>query len=475
MAIARLVLALLVVAALSLAVTWVANLPGGVDVEVPGWRIELSLIGAALLGGVPLLVLLWLSRQWGKFRNWAGYSARRRAARRQETALAHLTRGFLAAAAGDAPAAAAAGQDAGRLLAGSPLVNLLTAQVAQMTNDRPGAEQALRALADHPDGALAGIRGLLTLARADHDRAEMTKLVHRAVELKPDAAWAVASLYEIEVADGDYAEAENTLLRLLRLGGIEAQEARRQQAHLLLARAKAAGASDIAAALKHAKAALKLMPDFAPAAAYGVWARSQLGQPRRSWWALEKAWKLGPHPELAASFRRIFAEASAPDRLSRAQTLANAHPNHPESRLLLAEAALAADNLKLAREMLEAIEPKGARAFQLLGALDQKQYGDGAAWLAKAAAAKADPDLANADLAEAGWYCRQCRAEADEWQAKCPACGSFASLDWDRPRRAPAAQAQSLASSLSAPSLSALTPLSPAPASSERALSLPGA
>lgn len=425
-AMTRLILVLLALTALAMAVIWLAEIPGGVGIDLPGWRVEISLFGAAFLAGGALAVLFWIGRLWGKIGTWIAANRHRRELRRHDQALALLTRGYLAAAAGDGALGLRSAEAARTKLGEQPLIELLAAQSAQLMGDRPAADRALAALAARPESALAGVRGLLNFARADGEQIESLRLARRAVELQPEAPWTLPSLYEIELAEGDFAAAETTLKRMRHYGRIAAEAARRQLAHLHMARAKLVAPSDVGAALALAKSALKSDPGFVPALAFAAEAKAQLGQARRAWWALERGWKAGPHPELAASFWKIFKDAPPEEQLTRAQKLKAAQPEHAESRLLVAEAALAAGNLTLAREMLEGLEIKGARACRLLASLDEKQYGD-------TAGARAQQALADEAPGEPGWTCSACAKAAGEWQAKCPACGAFASLTWCAP------------------------------------------
>ena len=126
------------------------------------------------------------------------------------------------------------------------------------------------------------------------------------------------------------------------------------------------------------------------------------------------------------------------------QGLARHNPDAIENHLALAEAALAARLWGEARHHLtaagavpaDAAAPSGTagapprRLCVMMARLEEGERGDVAAsraWRDRALEAPADP----------AWLCRACGGESGEWQALCPHCGGFDTLDWDAPPVAP--------------------------------------
>jgi HemY protein len=141
----RVVLFLLAVAVLAAGVVWIADRPGDVAVTWMGYRIETSVMVAALaIAAVIVVVMLIWTIVRGILRSPEQVSLFFRHRRAVKGYLA-ITRGLIAVGAGDLRIARKAAADAARLSPGDPLALLLTAQSAQMAGDRSGAERAFSA------------------------------------------------------------------------------------------------------------------------------------------------------------------------------------------------------------------------------------------------------------------------------------------------------------------------------------------
>ena len=69
----------------------------------------------------------------------------------------------------------------------------------------------------------------------------------------------------------------------------------------------------------------------------------------------------------------------------------------------------------------------GIRQARLMADLEEVAGNEAAAkdWLVKASIANPDPS----------WTCASCGTATDIWEATCPNCQAFGSLDWRRPLR----------------------------------------
>ena len=127
----RIVLFLIVVGALALGVTWLADRPGDVVITWQGLRIETSLmvLGAAILVLVALIGIIW-SIVRAVVRSplvLSNMVRNRRGVRAYEA----ISNGLIAVGAGDVMAAHKFSTDVNRIAPGEPLALLLTAQAAQ--------------------------------------------------------------------------------------------------------------------------------------------------------------------------------------------------------------------------------------------------------------------------------------------------------------------------------------------------------
>ena len=473
--------ALIAIAAAVVAAVFFADHPGRVDIVWQGWQIETSigvLLGATVVAALAAALLLWLVAQlFGSPRAFM----RRRRERRRRAGYQALTRGMVAVAAGDPQEARRHARRAEALLAEPPLTLLLSAQAAQLGGDRNAAKRFFTAMLDRAETEFLGLRGLLNQALHEGDRDTARRLAERAAALRPDARWAMASRFDLEVRDRRWEAARDTLAQAVRRH-IAPTAARHHRGVILYQLSLAAEAGgERARALALAGEAQSLAPDLAPAAAHHARLLIADQRTRRATKAIERAWQTAPHPELAGVYGAIHESEPPLARLARFERLAARNPGARESHLALAEAALAAQLWGESRRHLEraltadppplAMTPAQPAATLLLSGpapvadglgrpapaalndvpatiadrptvrlclmmarLEEGEHGDPARmrqWLDHAARALPDPC----------YVCANCGGESLQWQALCRHCGSFDALAWRTPLRAAADRA----------------------------------
>ena len=335
-----------------------------------------------------------------------------------------------AIAAGNATDAQFYAARAGRLLNGKPLALLMQAQAAEMRGDAAAARGYFQAMLSAPETEFLGLRGLLTQAVRQGDAGYAGRLVDRAMLLQPKSPWLIRQKFELECAAGAWPQARETLGRAVQTKLITRPERNRRQALLAYAEAREAldrgGDTD---ALAQAQAALKGAPDLVPAAVLAAQLLAHEGKVDKAARVLEKSWSAAPHPDLASAYKALLPHESPAQTVVRLRKLIAANPQHVESRLLGAEAALAAGETARARELLLPLADAGGgananRRACLLMAQVVRAQGTGEPeaqhWLARASHAAPDP----------GWHCAACGKQAPEWRMTCLACGEFDQLFW---------------------------------------------
>lgn len=411
---------------------WLVEHPGTVGVSMLGYAIETSFIVALLIGLVALGVAALGYRLIRSILRTPSRLRRHSRVRKRERGYRALTQGMVAVAAGDAPTARKMARKADGLLNEPPLTMLLSAQAAQLQGDDRAAHEYFTAMLDRPETAFLGLRGLLTEAIKSGDRVEALQLARRARALQPNTPWLLATLYDLEARSGDWAAAEGTLQQAIQAGGIPAEDGRRHRTVLLLERsfeAERRGRAD--GALSHARSAHDLSQDFVPAAARLARLLVAAGKPKHAAKVVERTWRLSPHPDLADAYREVLGGYDPLTRVKLFEKLLTQAPNHVESHLALARVALESQLWGEARDHLNralAIEPS-RRLYRLFAELERSERQDETAardWLAKAAAAPADP----------AWTCDPCHAVSPAWGGLCGHCGAFDSLEWKAPKLA---------------------------------------
>lgn len=426
---------ILVLAALAMALAaWLADMPGTATVEIAGWRVDTSAGGLATAGLALAFAFVLADRIWRlvtgaprRFSEW-------RRVRRTRRGHAALARGLVAIAAGEANEAQRQARLAARALDDAPVARLLSAQAAQLSGDAASARRYLEAMRASPETEFAALRGLVGEAmRAGEDRRAL-ELARRARELKPGAPWVTAALVDLETRSGDWAAAAESLARARRTKLLPAEQADANAAAVLHERARQLVREDLKRdAMAVAERAHRLAPDRPEIAATLASLYAKDGRLRAAANLVEKEWARRPHPELAAAHRLARPAANPLDRFRQVERLARNAPDHRESHVALAEAALEAELWGEAKRHADAaVAASGGDASaglcRLFARIEQSRGDDPAAasaWLARAADAPADP----------AWTCRSCGQPHAAWAALCANCGAFDRLEWRAPAR----------------------------------------
>jgi len=446
----RLLLGLLAIAGLVWVAVVFADEPGKLSLEWAGWQVQTS-VAVLVLAVVTLIlaILLLLKIVGAVFRSPRAFLRSRREKRRREGYKA-LTQGMVAVAAGEADEARRLARKADVLLAEPPLTLLLQAQSAQLDGDERAARNYFLAMLERAETEFLGLRGLLTQALKSGNDAEALDLAHRARTLRPKTGWALAHLGELQARAGHWKEAEATLVQALKRKAITHAEHRRAQAAVLLERSRAAaGSADTRVALDLADRGQDADPSFAPAAAWRATLLRDDGRQRQAQRVIEAAWRAAPEPSLAEVYASLVPDETPLQRMQRMQHLAAANPDHLESHLVLADAALKARlwgeaRRHLARAGVEASADAAAplppaRASRLMAEVEEAETRDSARarfWMSRAAAAAA---------LEPTYVCGKCGAESQRWVAVCPNCRAFATFEWRAPLHGPRDQLAILA------------------------------
>ena len=416
-------------AALGIAAAWLADHPGQVSMDWAGRRLETSTAVAA----AALLLLLIVAAALYRFWRWLVSSPMALstlwAEGRRRKGYQSLSSGLVAVAAGDLAQAKKLARRTAELLDDPALTLLLSAQAAQLEGDENAARAYFQAMRERPETEFLGLRGLLVQARRAGDQAGALVLARRAFALRPDAPWVGQELFSLEAAAGDWQAAEKTLAHCVKRKLLVGPEAARRQAIVLFAQARAAAErGESKRALELARKAHDQLPEFSPATALAGRLHGAAGEMRKARKLLRAGWQRAPHPDILAAWLDIQPSDDPEKRLEAVQELVADRDSEAESRMALAQAAMATEEFDLAREQLTALmeQAPSARAARLFADLEEAEQGDGAAarqWLRQAAQLPAD----------ATWVCQSCGRPNGDWAPHCPDCGSFDAFAWRQP------------------------------------------
>ena len=439
----KILLFVVLVGALTLGAEYLMEADGGVQLTVAGTEYTLgplqSVIAALvlivavwlLLKLLSLLVAVWrflngdetaISRYFDRSRERKGFQA--------------LSEGMMALASGEGRLAMAKAAKAEKYLRRPELTDLLTAQAAELSGDTKKATETYKKLIANDTTRFVGVRGIMKQKLAEGDSETARKLAEKAFALKPKHEETQDILLKLQAQAHDWAGARKTLATKLKTGTLPRDVHRRRDAVLALSEAKDLLDENNSIEVQEAAiVANRLSPDLIPAAVMAARSHIAKGKPKLAVRVLKKAWEVMPHPDLAAAFAEIEPNETPKDCLRRFGTLIKAKPDHPETKLVMAELNLAAEDFPGARRALGNLaETQGdARALTIMAAIER---GEGASdtvvkgWLARALNAPRGPQ----------WVCDNCQQVHTTWTPICTSCEAFDTLSWRAP---PAAEVTS--------------------------------
>ena len=425
----RLLWRFLLIVLLAAGFAWIADRPGTLTIRWLGREIQMSFIAGVVLAVVAVAVIWFL---WSLFRRlWGSPQAMGRwySFRKNRKGYESLSRGIIAAGAGDAAAAAKHAAIAGNALDDEPLVNVLAAQAAQLKGDRAQVKRIFEEMTKSPDTEALGLRGLFSEARQSGDVATARRHAERALALNPRLNWASTAVLQLQSSARDWNAAAATLTQQIKTGLVPAADGNRKLAAMLAAQALAVEDNDKAKALELALKAHKLDPALVPAALVAARVLVNQASTRKASKMLKETWVLSPHPDLADVQANLIPGDMPEARLDRVRDLLKEDKGGLEGAVALARAAIRAKRFDMARDALKpyAGERPQARVCALMADVEEAEGDKGRAreWLARAITAPRDPIWVSDGVA------------SPRWMPVSPVSGEIVPCDWKAPFEMP--------------------------------------
>ncbi|MCS6762253.1 MAG: heme biosynthesis protein HemY [Candidatus Devosia symbiotica] len=443
----------LVIAALA---AWMISLPGTLTLEVMGYRVQPRLGAAVFMFIIVAVVVIFVWAIVGRIISAPRVMARRGRERRREQGVEALGDAMIALQAGDPARARALAREAQARLPSNAAAKLLEARADLALGDMPAAREHYRALIASDKTALAALTGLYDQARAQHRPQAALTFARKALSLAPASFWASEAVFNDLAQRGQWAEAV-AMVNVERASSREDRgRKRRRQAVIETARARETETSQPLSALEHALTALRLLPNFVPAALIAARIHINRGETRKAISLLRRIWRATGHPDIAALYRHAQPGASAVDRLKRLGEIIETPPPHRAAGMALAHAAIDAYDWAQARNALAPfVGPDATQGVaSLMAKIEEGQNGDqGKAreWLARAVRAPRDPAWTADGIV------------SDEWEPVSPVTGRLDAFEWKVPMIAIVTAPPRIGEALTAQSpTQAALPLAPA-------------
>lgn len=424
------------VTAATFGATMLLDMEGSATIDIGGSAATFSAI-EMVLALIVLVALVWLTFKLiglaiatFKFLNGDETAISRYFSRnRERKGYEALSEGMMALASGEARLAMAKATRAEKFLERPELTNLLTAQAAELAGDRKTAEETYRKLLEDDKTRFVGVRGIMKQKLEDGDTGTALMLAEKAFAIKPKHVETQDTLLRLQAEKSDWKGARETLTAKLKTGQLPRNVHKRRDAVLALSEAK--GIFDDGQTLEAQEAAIEAnrqSPDLIPAAVMATETYVDKGNARAATRVVKKAWEVAPHPDLAAAFAAIVPDEDPAARIKRFRTLKKLHPDHPETKMLIAELNIAAEDFPEARRAITELvaEHPTARSLTIMAAIER---GEGSAdavvrgWLAKALTAPRGPQ----------WICDNCQHIHPVWAPVCSNCSGFDTLSWREP------------------------------------------
>ena len=425
-----------VVMAATFGATMLMDMEGNASFDIGGTSATFTVI-ELVIGLIVLVILLYLilkliglavatfkflngdetaiSRYFSRNRERKGYEA--------------LSEGMMALASGEGRLAMAKASRAEKFLERPELTNLLTAQAAELAGDRKTAEETYRKLLEDDKTRFVGVRGIMKQKLEDGDTDTALLLAEKAFAIKPKHVETQDTLLRLQAEKSDWKGARQTLTAKLKTGQLPRNVHKRRDAVLALSEAK--GIFEDGQTPEAQEAAIeanRMSPDLIPAAVMAAESYIEKGNARAAARVLKKAWEVSPHPDLAAAFAAIAPDEDAAARVKRFRALTRLQPDHPETKMLLAELQIANEDFPEARRTIKELvaEAPTARSLTIMAAIERGEGSNDAVvrgWLAKALTAPRGPQ----------WICDNCQHIHNAWEPVCANCSGFDTLSWREP------------------------------------------
>lgn len=459
----RLLISLTFVILILLAAVWLIQHPGYVAIIWLGYKIDLPIailfMGLLVSGGC----LLFLDRIWRYLRRLptdmlGGWSASRRSQGYQA-----VTKSLVAISAGDLVEATEMIQQSEKKLGDDyPLTKLVRAQIGLAAKDEAVSSEAYALLAENPETAFLGLRGLTEFALQSQDIEQATRFAEQALVLRPGSEWAMKTCLRLRAYLQQWELAHGLLKQMQKKQILSAASAQRQKAFLLYLESRQLAQDGV---LETARKKAKLCYDTCPEFVYGLKQYmallAQTGQTQRISKLLEKHWCQFPHQICYDLMKEYHQDRSEGELLAHLQSLKqkmtahilSAPKNHIIVLLVDAQAGLAAHDSEITRAALQKLRDyyhyETAQTLKLWALLVRLETGqqpelspEGASVLtnetgsedvtrplALSVQTSYDYLIRSIDqLDQSNWHCHTCHQVQSNWQVFCDHCHDFDSL-----------------------------------------------
>ncbi len=333
----RIIILLIIIACVSLGIAWIADEPGKVVIDWSYYHIETSvLILMAAMAFLALLCLLFYSLLHLVFHTPHSWK-KSRMAKRQLLGLESLTETFAALAVQDLSIAHKKLERAQKYLPDQPITMMLAAQLARMEGNEGNAKLYIEKMLGHETTEFIALRNLIENAKNSNDIKTAIDYCKKALALKPNDNWLIATASELYARSGQTNEAYGLLESSYKKRYINRKFFHRETAYLLYENAKLLSERHhYDSAIAQLEQSLRKVPDFTPSHVLLADIYIEKDDIRKAIKIISNAWKIKPEKTLRESLVKALQKSDSKQKyISSVEKIATIHPDHEESRLLL--------------------------------------------------------------------------------------------------------------------------------------------
>lgn len=359
----------------------------------------------------------WLTTLPGKIR---AYWTKRRL----EKAKHNILESFIAMASGEYSLAKDLSGKAAYLDPDNIFGNIFFAQSSFMKGDYQDAEKQFIHLMHSPETRFLGLRGIISLRQKQHRLIEVKSYLEEILKERPNSPWALNQLFSLVTQEGLLDKAEELALQLKATKSISTENANRRQAIIYwLKTKKSLENKNMDLAETYLLQSLKLDPTLSAAsialAKIYSW-RDKNNKARR---CLQKGYEALPSRDYQSAIDEVMRNTSSLEQYKYAQEITSYQPDSIDSAFLLAHYALKAHLWGQCEDHLEFLKKhQPTRSyFKLLSELHTLEPG-------KTPSPEDISQMLNAPP-DPYWACQECPHTTKTWEALCPVCHGFDSLE----------------------------------------------
>lgn len=382
--------------AISLGAVWLISLQGTITIDYNGYRMQPSLGASALALIVLVIVCIAIWAIIRRIINTPKKLAKLNEQRRKNAGVQALSDGFIALQAGEATKARKFAKEAKARLPQNSAVKLLEANADLALGDLGQARENFKQLISDDKTSLAALHGLFEQAKTQGRKDVAISFAQKAFELSPSSSWASEAVFDDLIKNSQFEKALMMISVKSAKEQSEKQKIRRKKAILHSAIASQEEVKNPDIALLNAQAALKILPDFVPAALIAARILSNRNQIRKASSLLRRVYNINKHPDIARLYINVQSGISAVDKLKRAYDLMGENPSEQNAAIVLAQTAIDAFEWSVARKVLaKFISKNPSKAICVLMAQieagQSDNQGKAREWLSRALNAPSDP------------------------------------------------------------------------------------